>query len=71
MKRISALLLCAFGIAFNACEKHSSSELEDAHGAADPHASAAKHAPSATHDAKPAEGAPAHGEAPKFFPEKK
>ena len=71
MKRISALLFCAFGIAFNACEKHPASELEDAHGAPEAHAPAAKHAPSAAHDAKPGDGTPAHGEAPKFFPEKK
>ena len=70
MKRIFALLLlCAFGLAFNACEKHSATELEDVHGAADTHAPAAKHGP--VHDTKPGEGAAAQGEAPKFFPEKK
>ena len=71
MKWIPALLLCALALAFNACEMHPASQLEDAHGTAEAHPPAAKHEPSAAHDAKPAEGAAAQGEAPKFFPEKK
>jgi len=66
MKWIPVFFLCALSLAFNACEMHPASQLEDAHGTAEAHPPAAKHEPAASPDTKPAEG-----EAPKFFPEKK
>lgn len=84
MKRFAVLALCALSLAFNACEKHPASQLDGVlHTHGDDHAAAAQHAPAethgATHEAQPAAAAhpakPAgdavHGEAPKFFPEKK
>lgn len=72
MNRFFVLLLCALGLAFNACEKHPASELDGAHGLAAPHA-AGHEAPGthgAGHKAAPG-GEAAHGKAPKYFPDAK